>query len=198
MQDEYTQSSVGERIRRVIAARGQSLKAFSDQSGIPYRSLQDYVAGKNRPGFDQLQRMAVTGVDISYLLTGEYGGTALRAFAQSVDKAVLLSSDREVAKLVFNGAIAAADNVNETRISNGSGHMSAQDILDTLQYALSLAVKVSSEMDDELCNLRKRGVSASAVTSVILEAVSAALLKRSQVDNASKQVPQSVPQSLPT
>jgi transcriptional regulator with XRE-family HTH domain len=192
MQDEYAIYRVGERMRRLISARGQSMKAFSDQSGIPYRSLQDYVAGKNRPGFEQLQKMAAVGVDVSFLLTGIHGASLLRMYSQHSKQAVLLSSDREVAELVIDGAVKAAQEVNNFRELSGVQPMNVQETLDTIHYSLDLAAKVSSEMDDQLCDLRRRGVSASAVTRIILESVSSALQKRVKMtmDAASTEVPQ--------
>lgn len=70
MQDEYTGSSAGERLRASIEGRGKSLAAFARHSNIPYRSLQDYVAGKSKPGFEQLAKLAHQGLDVGYILTG--------------------------------------------------------------------------------------------------------------------------------
>lgn len=70
MQDEYTENRAGERLRESIDGRGWSLADFSRLSGVPYRSLQDYVAGKSKPGFEQLMKFACAGIDVSYVLTG--------------------------------------------------------------------------------------------------------------------------------
>ena len=70
--------------------------------------------------------------------------------------------------------------------------MSAKEILDTIAFALSMAVTLSAEMDDSLIDLRKRGVSASAVTQIVLESVVTALSNR--VKEGSHAVPAPVPQ----
>lgn len=58
-------------MRSSIEGRGLSLASFSRLSGVPYRSVQDYVAGKSRPGFEQLAKFAVAGIDIGFILTGK-------------------------------------------------------------------------------------------------------------------------------
>lgn len=70
MQDEHTENRVGARLRRSIELRGESLAAFARATKIPYRSLQDYVGGQSKPGFDQLAKMAEGGLDIGFILTG--------------------------------------------------------------------------------------------------------------------------------
>lgn len=62
--------TAGARLRLSIQTRGCSLAAFSRMAAVPYRSLQDYVADKCMPGFDQLAKFAVCGLDINYILTG--------------------------------------------------------------------------------------------------------------------------------
>ena len=70
MQDEYTENRAGDRLRASIDGRGWSLADFSRRCGVPYRSIQDYVAGKSKPGFEQLTKFALSGIDVSYVLTG--------------------------------------------------------------------------------------------------------------------------------
>lgn len=74
MQDEYTLSRAGERLRSSIEGRGETLAAFSRRCGVPYRSVQDYVGGKSRPGFEQLAKFAEAGLDVTYILTGSPTG----------------------------------------------------------------------------------------------------------------------------
>lgn len=71
MQEEYTELRAGGRLRASIEGRGWTLAVFSRISGIPYRSIQDYVADKSKPGFDQLAKFADKGLDVQYILTGK-------------------------------------------------------------------------------------------------------------------------------
>jgi len=72
MQDEYTAIRVGKRLRSMIEGQGETLASFSRRCGVPYRSIQDYVAGKSRPGFEQLVKFASAGLDIGFILTGTH------------------------------------------------------------------------------------------------------------------------------
>jgi len=71
MQEECTENRVGERLRASIEGRDWTLAGFSRRCGVPYRSLQDYVSGKSKPGFDQLSKFAENGLDVHYILTGK-------------------------------------------------------------------------------------------------------------------------------
>lgn len=75
--------SIGTRLRREILNRGyKNLTTFADAAGIPYRTLQDYVADKRIPGGAVLARMAEVGIDVAWVLTGRPPGSI------SVDAAV--------------------------------------------------------------------------------------------------------------
>lgn len=60
--------SVSYRLRLFIAFTGQSIRQFSVETGIPYRTLQDYLAGKRLPGAEHLARMNESGVDLNWLI----------------------------------------------------------------------------------------------------------------------------------
>ena len=46
------------------------IREFSDLTGIPYRTLQDYLGDKSKPGAEQLARISAVGLDVNLLLTG--------------------------------------------------------------------------------------------------------------------------------
>lgn len=71
MQEECAENRAGERLRASIEGRDWTLAEFSRICGVPYRSLQDYVSGKSKPGFDQLSKFAHNGLDVHYILTGK-------------------------------------------------------------------------------------------------------------------------------
>ncbi|WP_156839891.1 helix-turn-helix domain-containing protein [Novosphingobium aquimarinum] len=84
MQEEYTESRAGERLRASIEGRGLSLAAFSRQCGVPYRSLQDYVSGKSRPGFEQLMKFSNAGLDVDFILTGKTKDGVIVSLPESI------------------------------------------------------------------------------------------------------------------
>jgi transcriptional regulator with XRE-family HTH domain len=171
MQDEHAISRVGTRLRAMINARGETLKSFSERSHVPYRSLQEYVGGKNKPGFEQLQKIAAAGLDIGFLLTGVYSGKFLKAFAEGVKSSTLLASDSEFAALIYDGLLEAIDDVNRTLVVATGQPMPVRKVTEYLSYGLSMALSVTVEMEVALTDLRSRGVSASIVARVVLEAV---------------------------
>jgi transcriptional regulator with XRE-family HTH domain len=71
MQAQSADNIIGGRLRRLLRMRGQSIREFSEIAGIPYRTLQDYLAGKAKPGAEQLARVAAAGLDVNFLLTGK-------------------------------------------------------------------------------------------------------------------------------
>ena len=63
-------TTIGARLRSAISGQGYTLAAFAAESSIPYRTLQNYVADKRKPGADHLAKMLEAGVDMSWLLMG--------------------------------------------------------------------------------------------------------------------------------
>jgi len=60
------------RLKILIDLLGLNLKDFSRETGIPYPTLQDYLAGKIKPGADNLEKISmVFHVNLHWLLTGE-------------------------------------------------------------------------------------------------------------------------------
>ncbi|MEZ8860193.1 helix-turn-helix domain-containing protein [Vibrio sp. 10N.247.311.51] len=64
--------SVSERLKRVIESKFATLKSASEFTGIPYRSLQSYISGKQLPGSEALIRLHNSlKIDLNWLLTGD-------------------------------------------------------------------------------------------------------------------------------
>jgi hypothetical protein len=67
-------ATLGERLRLFIMTRRLSIKDFAGHCGVPYRTIQEYLVDKRKPGADHLGRMAQCGLDVNWLLTGNVGG----------------------------------------------------------------------------------------------------------------------------
>lgn len=66
------QSSIGERLRLAIKAGGETYAEFSEKTGIPYRTLQNYLRNEREPNAASLAKIReATGVNLNWLLTGE-------------------------------------------------------------------------------------------------------------------------------
>lgn len=66
------QDNVFERLKIIIDNSGLNIKDFAKKCDIPYRTMQDYLAGKSMPGGDNLQKITTfSRASIDWLLTGE-------------------------------------------------------------------------------------------------------------------------------
>jgi len=63
--------SLGSRLRSFITLNGLSVRELEKRTGIPYRSLHEYLSDKRKPGADHLAKMPTVGIDVEWLLTGE-------------------------------------------------------------------------------------------------------------------------------
>ncbi|EFI2975975.1 XRE family transcriptional regulator [Klebsiella pneumoniae] len=69
--------SIKERLREAMDAKGLTIKALSDLSKIPYRSLQNYLRGEREPNAEALVALSThLNISIDWLLTGK--GEAVR------------------------------------------------------------------------------------------------------------------------
>jgi transcriptional regulator with XRE-family HTH domain len=79
------EKSIGQRLRDSIKVNNMSLKDFSDKTGIPYRTLQQYVADEIFPGGEALKKIhAELGISTDWLLSGE---EPMRKEVSEIDKA---------------------------------------------------------------------------------------------------------------
>ncbi|MDO5055650.1 MAG: helix-turn-helix transcriptional regulator [Pasteurella oralis] len=86
--------SIKDRLKTVIEHKGLSLKAFSDLTEIPYRSIQNYLRDERDPNLDALVKIGTkTDINLHWLITGI--GAMLRV---GVDETTL--SEKEVELLL--------------------------------------------------------------------------------------------------
>ncbi len=99
-------SSLGGRLRAFVAWRGHSLKEFTEQTGIPYRTLQKYVANAASPGADHIARIGSAGVNIGWLVTGEIPSIYTDTLAVDFKRpgVALFCADAQLFKEVFQKA----------------------------------------------------------------------------------------------
>jgi hypothetical protein len=90
---ESPASTIGDRLRALLTDRHGAIREFSDATGIPYRTVQEYLASNNKPGADHLARMALAGADVHYLLTGRTPPTSFRFEKGAPDRAGTTTSD---------------------------------------------------------------------------------------------------------
>ncbi|EEG08986.1 XRE family transcriptional regulator [Pseudogulbenkiania ferrooxidans] len=92
--------SVSARLGHVIAEKGMSIKALSEKTGIPYRSLQNYFSGEREPSFDNLRKIVASlGVDANWFLFGENAQTGV--FAAEVGVSDVKGHPVDLSEYVF-------------------------------------------------------------------------------------------------
>ncbi|NCG55224.1 helix-turn-helix domain-containing protein [Serratia fonticola] len=63
---------IQERLRQVMDLKGLTIKELAERSGMPYRSLQNYLRGEREPNNDALLVLRThLGISVDWLLTGE-------------------------------------------------------------------------------------------------------------------------------
>lgn len=64
--------SVKNRLRSFLNMEGLKITTAAQKSGIPYRSMQNYLSGEREPGVEALVAMNTRlGISLDWLLTGE-------------------------------------------------------------------------------------------------------------------------------
>lgn len=64
--------SINERLKQVIESKNLNIKEFSELSGIPYRSVQNYLRNEREPNVETLTKLKeMMNININWLLTGE-------------------------------------------------------------------------------------------------------------------------------
>ncbi|URL01035.1 helix-turn-helix transcriptional regulator [Avibacterium sp. 20-126] len=64
--------NISDRLKQVMDAKNLNIKAFSEASEIPYRSVQNYLREEREPNVDALLKVSRSlNVNINWLLTGE-------------------------------------------------------------------------------------------------------------------------------
>ena len=73
--------SIKERLREAMDAKSLTIKALSDLSKIPYRSLQNYLRGEREPNAEALVALSThLNISIDWLLTGKGEAVGVRCF----------------------------------------------------------------------------------------------------------------------
>ncbi len=64
--------SIQSRLKILMDILNLNIKDFSEKTGIPYRTLQNYLLGLREPTVSNLTKIAThLGININWLLTGE-------------------------------------------------------------------------------------------------------------------------------
>ena len=101
-------TTLGRRLRGVIAFRKQSIASFAAHASIPYKTLQNYLADKRKPAADHLIRLDRVRIDILWLLTGQCAPPLGDYLPLGKEQPLAVFGEREFAEsLIWQAALAA-------------------------------------------------------------------------------------------
>jgi transcriptional regulator with XRE-family HTH domain len=186
MQAKSVEYTIGTRLRRLLRLRRQSIREFSEATGIPYRTLQDYLAGKAKPGAEQLGRVALAGLDVNFLLTGKARrvGYRIKDTAPADDEAYYLLADMEVVEAIDRKAKDTISELLKEHLKAGND-LTFDMLLETYVQLFSSLADVFSRTDPPIEAARRAGMSVAQLIDSILDAsahiVAARLLTREVV-----------------
>lgn len=99
--------TIGERLRQERERLRLSQPAFAAVAGTTKQTLFSWESGKTAPDCFQMAALAEAGVDVLYVVTGEYtGGTAPPA-GLTAEEETLLSYFREASREIRRAALGA-------------------------------------------------------------------------------------------
>ncbi len=128
----------------MAAARAASLKAFAEATGIPYRTLQDYVADKRVPSADQLVLLSAQNIDLNWLLTGRLA-IPLAGLDSDTEGADVAGVDPELARALTAHALVMADGLVRRAFDDGSRPPLAEQ-LDYAGYYLAVMLRITARL----------------------------------------------------
>lgn len=144
MEEESAKNSISTRLRHAIElcapaggeADGEkwSLKVFSKETEIPYRTLQDYLSGARLPGADALQKMAKKGIDINWVLLGNSADSPLKEADIFPEADSLPLNDKEAENIIKAMAFDWSDNVNKINIQKTGNSLPALALLQLIDH----------------------------------------------------------------
>lgn len=170
------ESYIGDQLRGFLRFRGLTIRAFSDSTGIPYRTLQDYLANKNRPGTAHMLAMARAGVDLNWLLLGSedsrpaFSATTLNDWG--LPSSSPLRGDRAFLAEMNRRIMIVVDDTNSAHVKRFGCSKSMHDMLLDYSKIWSLAARTIEEMAQSLEDLSSRGVPAETIADIVCHSLS--------------------------
>lgn len=93
--------SIKERLREAMDGNGLTIKALSDLSKIPYRSLQNYLRGEREPNAEALVALSThLNISIDWLLTGKGEAVGVEKAQQANQEQHFNQSDLKLLELL--------------------------------------------------------------------------------------------------
>ncbi len=153
--------TIGKRLETFVAISGKSRKAFSQLAKIPYRTLQDYLADKRKPGADHLVRLAESGIDVHWLLTGQIKSPSIplaELEQEETQQAELLWADVSFSLHLKEKASERTDQFHARYLKQHGETLPFDTLLRVYGEYFLMMVRVSAKIAPHLLELRTKGV----------------------------------------
>ncbi|MFO1153578.1 MAG: helix-turn-helix transcriptional regulator [Rhodospirillales bacterium] len=171
-QENLRRSDMADRLRRVIELSGGSIRDFAEAIGVPYRTVQEYIAGRRKPSADQLVRMADGGVDIYWLLTGHL---QLPGFGRSAEmdapETELFGADSGLLSAISKRAFEKADDFQKRHLEANKPHLTTRQALHVWSVYYALMIMAGARMIDNIAQLRQSDVSVETIAQIFAGAI---------------------------
>lgn len=161
---------LADRLRRYIAFNGMTIREFEKTSGIPYRTLQDYLSDKRKPGADHLTRLAEIGVDVNWLLTGKLRDTILRGTVNNSlgeEDTNIVGADTELLLGIIDKAHELTERFKKVYSDKTEKELDVRTILGILAEYTRAMLTTAAAMAKNLEELREKGVSRDIVIDIL-------------------------------
>jgi transcriptional regulator with XRE-family HTH domain len=168
MQDKNEQETIGKRLRRFLEVRQLSIKDFERLYGVPYRTIQQYLADNRRPGAEHLANMAAAGMNITWLLLGESDANFTVHLPGQEKVRGILAADERFASLVFEEAFRAADTLNAQITKRRGEPLPLKVLLVAAWSAFQIHAKQLDEHQETLLKARAAGYSDEQLVDLIV------------------------------
>ena len=164
-------------MRGFLAFAGLSIRDFSRETGVPYRTLQDYLADKRLPGAAHLGRMARAGIDLNWLLTGKLRPTVLQAIRDGSDQEGFeaVGADLNLLDDLSRAAWRDADGYAARLLERSGTRPLPSEGLAAFAYYLRLKLRTAAAMTRHLEAIRRDGHSNELIIDILTPAAPADL-----------------------
>lgn len=163
--------SLGTRLRQFINLNGMTVRELERQSGIPYRSLHEYLSDKRKPGADHLVKLIDAGVDIEWLLTGVLrpGFNVILDGIEGINEIKgELSGDIELRTALIRYSVAIIDEIMEEN-PGAKSVMGFQGIVSSVWSLFSFFMSLAEDHKDHFLKAREVGYPLDKVVAMLLE-----------------------------
>lgn len=151
-----------------INVNGMSVKEFSREFNIPYRSVHEYLSDKRSPSVEQMTKMAERGIDINWLITGRaYPALVfdLSIYEQLKPIEGIMLADRDLYNHMLLQAVAITNAAYEKEVGHPLG-INLTSIFATVWTVLSFFGNALDEHREKVEKLRSDGWTSAEIADL--------------------------------